>query len=140
MGYASAVIDAIRPAIKDVGGAARIYYAAECRAAEYDASGRLQLRFPGVDLQQPPRGVVGMNALARVFRNDPNVRVVQDRSGMIRITIGNVSTALLQTRLQGLSLNPDEQFSAPSAILRIYKSSISSVTDRSQVRPIFRRQ
>jgi hypothetical protein len=38
---------------------------------------------------------------------------------MLRITIGSVSTAILQTRIPALTLNSYEQYSAPSAVLAI---------------------
>jgi hypothetical protein len=119
VGHESAVIDSLRPRLSHVGGAARIYYAAECRAAEYDTSGLLQLLFPAVYLQRPSQGAVGMDAVRQIFRDEPNLTVVQDRSGMVRITIGTPSIAVLQTRIKALTLNPDNQYSAPSAVAAI---------------------
>lgn len=119
IGHESAILGHLRPALKYVGGAARIYYAAECREAEYDTSGRLQLLFPTVYLQSPSQGAAGIDAVRQIFWGDANVAVAQDRSRMIRITIGNPSTAVLQTRIQTLTLSPNEQFGAPSAVVAI---------------------
>lgn len=103
-----------------VGEAARIYYAGECQAQEKDStSGLWQLLFPVVYLQPPRQGATGITAVRQIFRGDPNVAVMQDRSGMLRITIGSVSTAILQTRIQTLTLNPYAQYSAPSAVVTI---------------------
>jgi hypothetical protein len=116
-GHESAVIDSLR--LQYVGGAARIYYAAECRAAEYDTSGRLQLLFPAVHLQAPSQGATGIDAVRQIFRDDPNVTVIRDRSGMLRITIGSVSSTVLQTSLPSLALDPYEQYTELSAIDKI---------------------
>jgi hypothetical protein len=120
VGHMRAVIDYLRPALQHVGGASRIYYAGECQAPEKDStSGSWQLLFPEVYLEPPRRGATGIAAVEQIFRDDPNVAVMQDRSGMLRITIGSVSTAILQTRIQTLTLNPIEQYSAPSAVVTI---------------------
>jgi hypothetical protein len=111
-----AVIDYLRPALRYVGGAARIYYTSECRAAEKNTSGNSQFLFPAVYLEPLPAGVTGANAVRQIFRDDPNVTVTQDRSGMLRVMIGSVSTAILQTRIETLTLNPYDQYSAPSAV------------------------
>ncbi len=105
VGHMKAVIDYLRPALQHVGGAARIYYAGECQAPEKDStSGFWELLFPAVYLQPPREGATGITAVRQIFRDDPNVAVTQDRSGMLRITIGRVSTIILQTRLPSVTL------------------------------------
>jgi hypothetical protein len=113
VGNESALVGYLRPALKYVGGAARVYYAGICPA------GKDRLLFPLVALQPPPQGATGIAAVRQIFRDDPHVTVTQDGSGMLRITIGSASTAILQTRIQALSLSPVEQYSAPSAVLAI---------------------
>jgi hypothetical protein len=76
----------------------------------------VQFLFPAVFLQLSSAGVTGLDAIRQIFQDDPNVTVAQDRSGMIRITIGSVSTAILQTKIQALTLSPDDQYSAPLAV------------------------
>jgi hypothetical protein len=117
VGYENAVVGYLRPALKYVGGSARMYYAGECRAAEYDTSGHLQLLFPAVHLQSPPPTATGMDAVSQIFRDDPNVTVMQDRSGMVRITIGSASTAVLQTKIRALNLDSAEQYTPQLAVL-----------------------
>jgi hypothetical protein len=120
VGHMKAVIDYLRPALRYVGGAARIYYAGECQAPEKDSTtGSWQLLFPAVYLQPPQQGATGITAVRQIFGDDPNVAVMQDRSGMLRITIGRVSTVILQTRIQTLALNPYAQYSAESAVVTI---------------------
>ncbi len=60
-----------------------------------------------------------MDAARQIFRGDPHVVIIQDLSGMVRITIGSPSTTVLQTRVQALTLNPKNQYSAPSAVVAI---------------------
>jgi len=117
-GNESAVINYLRPALKYIGGAARLYYAATC-SADKDEFGQPSLLFPLVDLQPPSPGATGMATLQQLFRGDPNVTVTQDRSGMVRITIGNVSTAILQTSFPVLTLDSSDQYSPLAALLTI---------------------
>lgn len=124
VGHIKAVIDYLRPALQYVGGAARIYYAGECQAPEKDStSGFWQLLFPAVYLQPPRPGATGITVVQQIFRDDPNVAVMQDRSGMLRITIGSVSTVILQTRIPSLTLNPYEQYSTRFAVDKIATTS-----------------
>jgi hypothetical protein len=120
VGHMRAVIDYLRPAVQYVGGTARIYYAGECEAPERDStSGFWRLLFPAVYLQPPRQGATGIAAVRQIFRDDPNVAVMQDRSGMLRITIGSVSTVTLQTKIPSLTLDPAERYTALSAIDKI---------------------
>ena|ERR1700733_5351220 len=115
----STVFAYLRPTLKDVGGAARLYYAAECRPEENDPSGHLRLFFPSIQLQPPQPGATGLAAIRQVFQKDRNISIVQDHSGMVRITFGSVSTELLQTRLNAVALNSDQQYSPQAALLAI---------------------
>jgi hypothetical protein len=71
-----------------------------------------------------------MAAVQQIFRDDPNVTVVQDRSGMLRITIGSVSSTILQTRLPSLTLDPIGQYTALSAIDEISFTAASYAKER----------
>lgn len=115
VGLGRSFIDYLRPALKTVGGVARIDYAGEC-PMKYDSSLVQQLSFPSVWFEPPLQGVTGINAVRQIFRDDPNVTVTQDRSGMVRIAIGSVSSTVLQTRLPSLRLDPIAQYTALSAI------------------------
>jgi hypothetical protein len=90
----------------------------------------LRLLFPAVYLQPPQQESTGIAAVRQIFRVDPNVAVIQDRSGMLRIMIGRVSTAILQTRIQVLTLNPIDQYSAPSAVATIENAPELHAADR----------
>src|SRR5579863_6903800 len=128
VGRMRAVVEYVRAY---VGGAGRIYYAGECRPVEKDTSGHPRLLFPAVFLERPPAEATGMNAVRQIFADDPNVTVTQDRSGMVRIEIGSVSTAILRTRIQALTLVPVEQFRAESAVATIETAPDLQAAERS---------
>jgi hypothetical protein len=130
VGHMKAVIQYLRPALTHVGGAARICYAGECQTPEKDTSGSLQLLFPAVYLQPPQQEATGITEVRQIFRDDPNVVVMQDRFGMRRIMIGRVSTVILQTRIGALTLNPIDQYSAPSAVATIENAPELHAADR----------
>jgi hypothetical protein len=129
VGHMRSVIDYIRAALTYVGGVARIYYAGEC-PTRYHSSLVQQLLFPSVWFQPPLQGATGLEAVRQIFRDDPNVTVTQDRSGMLRITIGSVSSTLLRTRVPSLTLDPIEQYTALSAIDEIAFAAASYAKDR----------
>jgi hypothetical protein len=124
-GIGSAFVDYLRPTLKDVGGAARVYYAATC-AAEKDT-----LLFPTLTLKAPREGATGIAAVQQIFRDDPHVTVAQDRSGMLRITIGSVSTAILQTRIRALTLDPTDQYNPIPAVRAVANTPEVNAAERS---------
>ena len=117
VGHMRSVIDYLRPTLTYVGGVARVYYAGECPIDRFSLVQRVI--FPSVWFQPPLPGATGMDAVRQIFRDDPNVTVMQDRSGMLRIIIGSVSSAVLQTTIPSLTLDPIEQYTALSALDKI---------------------
>lgn len=109
LGIGSAAANYLRPALKSIGGGARIDYAGTC-------PGEKKLLLPRVDAQPAPEGTTGITAVRWIFRNDPRVSVTQDQSGMPRITIGSVATSILQTRIPSLTLDSAAQYTPLSAI------------------------
>lgn len=107
-------IDYLLSNLTYVGGFARMYYGSECATNER-ASLVQQPRLPSISFLPPPQGDTGMVAVWQMFRNNPNVTVVQDRFGMLRITIGSVSSTVLQTRLPTLTFDPESQYTDLSA-------------------------
>ena len=126
VGHMKALLDYLRPVLPNW-GVARIYYAGECQAPGKDStSGFWQLLFPEVYLQPPQPGATGITAVRQIFRDDPNVAVMQDRSGVLRITIGSVWTEILQMRVLSVTLDASEQYTALSALDKI---AITADTD-----------
>jgi len=66
--------------------------------------------------------MTGLVAVREIFKNDKHVMVSEDRSGMIRVTIGQPVSALLQTRIHSLTLKLHEQYNAMLAIFAILNS------------------
>lgn len=109
-----AVFRHLRPVLKPVGGAARLYLFTSCEGRQSP------LRFPRMKVQAASKGNVGLSGVREVFQNDKQVVVTQDPNGMIRIRRGNVPTALLKTKIHALRLKPDERYTemlAVSAVL-----------------------
>ncbi len=109
VGAGSAAADYLRPLLNSVGGDARIDYAGVC-------PGQKKLFFPTVNVQPASQGVTGITALRQIFRNDPQVTILQDKSGMVRIRIGNVSTTALRTRIPTLTIDSGSQYNPLSAV------------------------
>jgi hypothetical protein len=56
--------------------------------------------------------------------------VSEDRSGMIRVTIGQPTSALLQTMIHFLTLKPHERYNAQFAISAIENTTEVEVAER----------
>lgn len=110
-----AIADYVRPVLKEVGGGARLYYVGVC-------PGQYKLLFPTVNAHPAPQGTVGIAALQQIFRDDPQVTVTQDGHGMFRITLGSVSTTLLQARIGALALDSRQQYDPMAALVAIRNS------------------
>lgn len=126
----------LNPALKSVGGAARIYYAAGCEPDRKSREG-VSIGFPAVNLQ-PPGAATGLAAIHLIFQNNPQVAIIQDRSGVVMITIGNVSTAILQTKISVLNLDLLDQYNADGAINAIESGpEVYAAEQRLKVHPPF---
>jgi hypothetical protein len=110
VGLGHAVVNYLRPVL--VGGAARVDYAGVCPGSD-------KLFLPDVAVQAAPLGTTGITAVRHIFRNDPQVTEMQDQSGMLRITIGTVSTTVLKTRIPFLTLSPPAQYTPRDAVYEI---------------------
>jgi hypothetical protein len=95
------VLDYVRPVLPSIGGGVVISSAGACPAND---NGTQDIFFPSVYLQ-PAKGRTGVDALRQIFRDDPNVTIVQGQSRPLRISIGSVSSALFATRIDRLALN-----------------------------------
>ncbi len=105
------MLEHLRPALRSAGNAARLYYHVDCQATGGDP-----LPFPATKSQSPSRDKRGASAIQEVFKNDKNVKVEQETSGLIAIKIGKVSAQILQTKLTSLNLEPMDQYNPTEAI------------------------
>lgn len=115
VGHGNSVIDYLRPELGHFGGVARLYYAGECLTTE-PSDPLPRLLFPSVWLMPSLRGATGLVAVQQIFRDDPHVAIAQDRTGILRVTIGSVSDALLQMRMTSLELDSVSQYDVESAL------------------------
>lgn len=105
------VLRYLRPALNSIGTSGRIYYRGTCKKRGWDP-----IQFPKTEVQQSPKGVTDLDKIRGMFRNDGDVRVTELRPETIRIEIGNVSAAILQTKISLLELSPVEQYNPAEAI------------------------
>ena len=99
------VIKYLQTALRPTGKAARIYFHGTC-----NAGGANGLRFPEIDVQPPLDSQTGLDAVRAIFRNDRGVTVTESSSGVIRISIGDVSTQIMNARLPLLKLNQPARY------------------------------
>ena len=125
----NAVLDYLLPVIYASGKATRLYYRSDCRAATDPASAAVP--FPFVKVQPPSKGKTGMDAVREIFQNDKNVTVTEDSKGIIRIQIGKVPTAILQTKLSSIHLNPNGQYNPDEVFNAIVKTKEMQAAMRS---------
>ena len=103
----------LREALGSVGGCGRFYYAGPCTGGGPEAG------FPQLKLQQAMKGKTSLAVVQEIFAKDKQVTVTQDRSGMIRISVGNVPSAILQTKIHSLKLKPEERYTPQLALIAI---------------------
>lgn len=100
--------DYLIPAVRQTGRPARIYYAA--------------CPFPRLNFDLPAEGLRGLDSIHQMLPHEPQVNIAQGRDGMVRITIGNVPTAILHVQIRRLVLKPYAQYGAAAAILAVLSS------------------
>jgi hypothetical protein len=119
-----AVLKYLRPALKEMGGSARLYLFTPC------AGGQRPLRFPRIIVQPPSKGAKGLEAIRQIFQNDKRVAVNQGQNGMIRISVGRTPTEVFRTRIRSLRLKPDNQYTGLMAMSAILSASEVEATMR----------
>ncbi len=122
--YKDNVWTCLLPALKATGKAGRLYYRAECRPVQQPDSLHPYylpdtLLFPLTAVNAPLRDKTGLAAVQYVFRDDKEVTVTKGKSGIIKVRIGEVSDAILQTKMICLKLTPDERYNPGLAIFAI---------------------
>lgn len=113
LGQATSILGYLLPAFKKQPTGVRISYGARC-----DAMRSIPL-IPSVRLQEASRPNTMLEAARSVFSADTNVVVSSDELDNVKIEIGNVPDALLQTRIATLRLTEIEQYNPLDAIVAI---------------------
>jgi hypothetical protein len=130
-----AVLGYLRPVLKSAGKAGRINFRAYCPPGQNEP-----VVFPKVYVLPPPRNTFGLAAVRGMFRNAKNISVIEDTKGIIRVTIGRVSTSILRTPMPKLALDPVSQYNDRIAISDIVwsdevQSAMSNLKIRTPNRP-----
>lgn len=99
------VIKDLQLALAHTGKFARIYFHAACYQGDDP-----RVLFPVIDVQPPPSGESGLEAVRKIFRDNKDVRVTETRSGIVTIVIGKVSGAILSTELPLLKLSQSARY------------------------------
>lgn len=109
----------IWPALKAANKSGRIYYTAVCQS--YDKSPIVA--FPRFEVLPPLKGETGQAAVRDVFRSDQDVTVTEHERGIVRIRIGNVPDAILDTKISALTFGSLSQYNSTLAIGAIESNS-----------------
>ena len=70
-------------------------------------------------LQPATNGKKGLAAVQQIFKKNKEVTVTQSASSIVRISVGNVPTQILQTQIRSLKLKPEEQYTPELALIAI---------------------
>lgn len=112
------VLTEIDSALTSTGQAARLYYQGTCQTP----TGGWPL-FPEIDIQTPAKDLKGLEAVRAIFRNDSNVVVSEDTSGIIRIRVGNVATAILDTPLPILMIDELSRYKTYPGVIGVIENT-----------------
>lgn len=104
------LLNQLLPVLKPHGGAGRISFSGICSGGKFPFP-----MFPKVSAM-PTQQRDEVAAVRDIFRNSKGVAVLGDRSGVIRITIGQPPAVLLQTQLNSLRFSTDEQYNGWRAV------------------------
>lgn len=113
--------DVLAPVLTSTGSAARLYFTTQC-SMEHDSFAedeRPYPAFPQLSLAHSSANVPPLEAVRDMLRNQQDTAVTEDQSGLMRITLGAVPTALLKTRIARLTFTPIERWNPDPAIWAI---------------------
>ena len=104
------VLKHLLPVLKAHRQAGRITFSGVCSGGKFPFP-----VFPKVSAKPTHERDV-LAAVRDIFQKDESVRVLRDPAGMIRITIGQPPTALLQTKLKSLKFDTQQQYNGELAV------------------------
>lgn len=112
------IVGYLKPILQNSQLVGRMYYSGDCN----DDSGNGP-KFPIFDLEPPSPNSSGLSVIRKLFRNAPNVGVSASEDGIVRITLGEVSTEFLETKIHALDLDLFSQYDYTRAIWQIEGSA-----------------
>ncbi len=121
------VLKCLEPVISS-GKAIRLYYRAACHPTT-DFARDDPVPFPSTRVHPAPQGKTELDR--EIFQNEKNVIVTEEPAGIIRIRIGKVPTAILQTKLSSLTLDRLQQYNPRDAIAALENTREMEMATRS---------
>lgn len=107
------VLERLGPVLKSSRKAARLYYVNSLRT-EGDIIPYCE--FPDITINSPSPESVGEDAVTEIFRGNPNVRVFENKSGIISIIVNEPSLEILRTKIRSIKLSEEERYDAGRAV------------------------
>lgn len=116
--------DVLAPVLTSTGSTARLYFTTQCSMehGNFAEDERPYPQFPHLSLAHNSGNVTPLEAVREILRNQQDTAVTEDRSGLMRITIGAVPAALLGTRIARLTFTPTERWNPYPAIWAIERA------------------
>lgn len=108
-----ALVHYVRPALRSIYGAARVY------AVDNYVGHGTECRFPKIRMQPPLHHKLGVDAIREILAQDKRINVTVDSARIARITFGNPTTALLQTKIHRLQFTTEERYNEGPALRAI---------------------
>jgi hypothetical protein len=72
--------------------------------------------FPDFKTQAPEPRTTDLAAIRSVFKNSNKISIKRDRLGVVELTFGNVTTSVLQTRINSVALEPLARYNPTMAL------------------------
>jgi hypothetical protein len=111
------VLYQVKPILEKYRKAARMdFHADRCGPGGSSLYDLREVPFPKTIISAPNTDDNALVAIQSIFRDDQSVVVSQDDSGLIRIRIGKVADALLNTKIRKISFTPKNQYNIRFAI------------------------
>jgi hypothetical protein len=106
------VIEYVMRVIHSSGTPVRLFYRSTCNSASSNV-----VPFPFIDAAPPSQSSTGFDALRQIFRNDPNVNVTENSTGVVTISVGKVRPPLLTTTIPKLELDSIARYNPADVII-----------------------
>jgi hypothetical protein len=108
------ILNYLEPVVKSSGVTVRIYYQAACQPSRTIEV--LPLPFPAIGVQPPRRSGSPLERVRQIFAKNADVAVVESPRGIIRVTIGKVSGAILRTKISSIRFDRYQRYTRHLAI------------------------
>ena len=96
-----ALLEYLWPLLSSAKRPGRVYYRAICTPDDHS----YPLEFPEIDVRQRSNAETDLAVVRSIFRRDHDVTVTEDRTGVVRVRIGDVPETVLHTFIPELSFD-----------------------------------